>query len=104
MEDVVKIKLLFLVKKNSSITELLKDGFTYSQIANMINELVLQGFIKEIDEKLTITDLSENWISKFKVSNKLKGFDSWILPEEKSKIEKFNEKDVYLPHRNELHF
>lgn len=104
MEDVIKIKLLFLIKKNSSITELLKDGFTYGQIANMINELALLDFIREIEGKLTITEFAENWISKFKVVNKLKGFEFWILPEEKSKIEKFNEKDVYLPHRNELNF
>lgn len=104
MEDLTRLKLLILLKKNGNITELIKDGFTYGQIANMINKLVIEEYIKDIDEKLSLTDFGEKWMENFKISNKLKGFDSWILPEEKSKIKKFNEKDVYLPHRNELHF
>lgn len=104
MEDVIRLKILILLKKNGTITELIKDGFTYGQIANMINELVKEDFVKENNNKLSITEIGEKWLGEFEISNKLKGFDSWILPEEKSKIEKFNEKDVYLPHRNELHF
>lgn len=104
MEDIIRLKLLILLKNNSNITELIKDGFTYGQIANMINNLVKEEYVQVVDDKLSITDFGEKWIEKFNISNKLKGFSSWILPEEKSKIEKFNEKDIYLPHRNELHF
>ena len=80
MEDVIRLKILILLKKNGTITELIKDGFTYGQIANMINELVKEDFVKENNNKLSITEIGEKWLGEFEISNKLKGFDSCILP------------------------
>lgn len=104
MEEAVKIKFLLIFKNQGSITELLKDGFTYGQIAKFVNDLINEEFIVEKEAKLILSDTAEKWLSDNFKKNKLKGSDSWIVPEEKSKIIKLKENELYLPNRGELHF
>lgn len=104
MKDSIRHKLLLLIRHNGSITELIKDGFTYGQIASLINLLGEEGDLKDIDGKLVLTDKAESWLKEESESKTKKGSGKWILPEEKSKIEKIHRNDVYLPSRNELHF
>lgn len=104
MKDSIRHKILLLIKHNGSITELIKDGFTYGQIAYFINQLSEDSYIKDFDGKLELTDEAELFLKEIGAKNQKKGGGRWILPEEKSKIEKIKRNDVYLPNRNELHF
>ena len=104
MKDNIRLKLLLLIKHNGSITELIKDGFTYGQIASFINLLGEEVFLEDKEDKLVLSKKAEDWILEQKKLKDLKGSENWILPEEKSKIDKIEKNELYLPSRNELHF
>ena len=104
MEKTIKLKLQLIMSNNGSIKEFLKDGYSYSQIAMMTNELINEQFITENEDNLTLTTKAKDWLSKEFKENKIKGPETWIVAENKSRIEKLNENEVYLPNRNELHF
>ena len=104
MDGKTIIKMLLIIQKNGSITELIKDGFTYGQIANMTTDLVKIGYIEEKEETLRVSEEGQNWLDSNFKENKLVGSEKWIVPENKSRIDKLKENEVYLPNRNELHF
>lgn len=104
MKDSIRQKLLLLIKHNGSITELIKDGFTYGQIASFINVLGEEEDLKDVNGKIVLSEKAENWLKEQSEIKPRKGSDKWILPEEKSRIEKIDRNYVYLPNRNELHF
>ncbi len=104
MEETIVIKMLLIIQNNGSITELIKDGFTYGQVANMTTNLVEIGYVEEKEEALVVSEEGKEWLESNFKKNKLIGSERWIVPEEKSKIEKLEINEVYLPSRNELHF
>ena len=104
MEEVVRLKMLLIMSNNGSIRELIRDGYTYGQIAMMTNELIKGQYVVEEDHALVLSEKGKGWLSKKLKKNKVKGQESWILPEDKSRIVKLKENEVYLPYRNELHF
>jgi hypothetical protein len=104
MDVITIIKMLLIIQNNGSITELIKDGFTYGQIANMTSNLVEIGYVEEKDEALVLSKVGQKWLKSNFKENKLIGSEKWIVPENKSRIEKLKENEVYLPDRNELHF
>jgi len=104
MKDVLRLKMLLILQNNGTITDFIKDGFTYGQVAEMINKIVVEGYARESEGEIIITDKGKEWVTEFNNTNQLKGSKSWILPEEKSRIEKIDKNEVYLPSRNELHF
>ncbi|CAA0260693.1 hypothetical protein [Tenacibaculum maritimum] len=104
MDGTTIIKMLLIIKNNGSITELIKDGYTYGQVANMTTDLVKIGYIEEKEEALKVSGKGQEWLESNFKENKLKGSEKWIVPDEKSKIIKLKENEVYLPNRNELHF
>lgn len=104
MNKTIKIKILVLTKNNGSITELLKDGFSYGQIARMTNELIEKELISSGHDNLELTEQGHLYLRNNLNPNQQKGSEQWILPEEKSKIEKLKPNELYLPSRNELDF
>jgi hypothetical protein len=104
MEETTIIKILLIIQNNGSITELIRDGFTYGQIANMTTDVVEKGYIEEKDDALVLSEDGKKWLEVNFKENKLIGSERWIVPEEKSRIDKLKENEVYLPSRNELHF
>jgi len=104
MEETTIIKMLLIIQKNGSITELLKDGFSYGQIANMTTDIVEKGYVVEKEGSLILSEDGEKWLESNFKENKLIGSEKWIVPENKSRIVKLKENEVYLPSRNELHF
>lgn len=104
MEKTIRLKMLLIMSNNGSIKELIRDGFSYGQIATMTNELIKEKYIVEKDNALVLSTKGQKWMSDEMKKNKVKGQESWIVPEDKSRIEKLKENEVYLPNRNELHF
>jgi predicted transcriptional regulator len=91
-------RILFTIKKNLSIENLLEIGLDYSQIANIINELIEQRLIRNIEnEGLVLTDKGNEFLEKFgdKILNN--SSSEWILPTDKYRTEKIKSTDVYLP-------
>ncbi|KEZ93519.1 hypothetical protein IL45_04720 [Nonlabens ulvanivorans] len=104
MEISTIIKILLLVKNNGNISELLKDGYTYGQIARMTNECMDEGFLEKDVNQIKVSTKGLGYLDeKFAKKNKF-GSESWIVPEEKSKIMQLGKNEIYLPNRKELDF
>jgi len=104
MEKTTRRKILLILLNQGSIVELIKDGYTYGQIATMINELVAEEFIIEIEDELVLTAKGEGILIESNGKGNFKGIEQWIVPDEKSRSQKLEENELYLPNRNELHF
>lgn len=104
MEETTVIKMLLIIQNNGSITELIKDSFTYGQIANMTSDLVDKKYVEEKEDLLVLSAEGKKWLESNFKKNKLIGSERWIVAENKSRIDKLKENEVYLPSKNELHF
>jgi len=104
MKETVKLKMLLIISNGGSIRELLREGYTYSQIAEMTNILIEDNLIEEADNYMVLSDNGKKWLDATLNENKLKSQEKWITPEERSRTVKLKENEVYLPNRNELHF
>ena len=105
MNNKVKIKILKIISNSGNITELIKDGYTYGQIADMVNLLLDKGYLNETEEEsVIVTKTGHKWLENIYDENKLKGSAKWILEEEKSKIKQLGKNEVYLPNKDELNF
>lgn len=95
--------LLQLVKIGSDIDPLLNRGLTYSQIAELTNSAITDGYICKIDRELTITTKGEQRLKKLE-NGKVSASGNWIAPEDKSRIEKKDIFHIYLPNVNNTEF
>jgi predicted transcriptional regulator len=105
MQDSILFKILVIVKGNGNITSLLKDGYKYGQIANFMNELVVQEYVeKKVDKGVVISEKGVEKLNQLNKKYKRDNSDRWITPDFKNIIEKIGDNDVYLPNQKELYF
>jgi len=90
---------LQIINAGSSIDPLIKRGLTYSQIASMLNDAKLSGYIEENEGKLVLTESGLKVMRCTGASSRADG--GWISPSEESKIPKKSIYDVYLPSQKE---
>jgi hypothetical protein len=105
MEDKVLFKILLIIKGNGDITQFLRDGYTYGQIANFINELKERELVDFNEEKrFSISSKGSKELERLNNKYGRKNSDKWIVTEDSSRIEKLGKNQIYLPNRNELNF
>ncbi|TSK08711.1 MAG: hypothetical protein FPO08_05250 [Geobacter sp.] len=95
--------LLQLVKIGSDIDPLLSRGLTYSQIAELTNIAIKDGFLCKTGHDLTITTIGEQRLKKLE-NGKISASGNWIAPEVKSRIEKKDIYHIYLPKAENAEF
>ena len=86
--------LLYIISKNENLDPLLKTGLEYPQIANLILEAKNKELIKEENGKLVLTDSGINFYNELK---KQKTDGHWVMPDDKSRIEKLKLSDIFVP-------
>lgn len=104
MNDSVRLLLLKILKFNGDLTALVKIGYSYVQILNLIRVETEEGNIQKNNGVLVITSKGNNLIDE--LSSKLRDVNKnlWIEPEIASKIPRIDTDFLYLPHRDELTF
>ena len=75
--------LLKIIDVNGSISMLLDRGLTYSQIANILRDSIMSGYVISEKNETKLTGLGKKVLSEEFKENKYKAKDSWILPQEK---------------------
>lgn len=104
MNSEVKLFLLKIVKFNGNLTPLLKRGYEYSQIFQLLDELIAEGLLEKNNNRIAITDIGLREIDKLNKHLERRDSSSWIEPESASRISKINKNDVFLPAQDELSF
>jgi len=104
MKDAILFKLLLIVKGNGNITELKKDGHSYVRIAEFVKYLVDEELAEKKDGKLSLSDIGMKRLKELNKKHDRKNFTQWIVPEDRSRVDKLDKSFVYLPNQNELNF
>lgn len=96
--------LLHITRYNGSVDRLIDLGLEYSQIAKYVLEAIENGYIINNDGILELTDLGQSKMEELKEKIYQISPGKWIIPEEKSRIDKIGKFDIYLPNRENLGF
>lgn len=99
MRESTLILMLQLVKNNGSIESIVRRGYSYTQIANFIKQLIIDGWVINDNGLLKLSDEGNE---KFNVINKKlnrNNSSSWISPQEEYKVDGITKFDVYLPRK-----
>ncbi len=104
MKDAILFKLLLVVKGSGYITDLKKDGYSYVRIAEFFNYLDKEGLVEKKDDKLTLSNTGMKRLKELNKKYDRKHFNQWIVPEDRSRVDKLDKNFVYLPNQNELNF
>lgn len=104
MENNVQILLLKIIKFNGDITPLIKMGYEYSQVAQLLKQEIKAGNAVSLNGKLTITKKGNSLINSMNIDLKRENSEIWIEPEHQSKISPISINDIFLPNQDELSF
>ncbi len=105
MQDSILFKILMIVKGNGNITSLIKDGYKYGQIAEFVNYIIVEKYVVRNDKQaIVLSEKGQEKLIELNKKYKRNSSNQWIAPDNKSRVGKLNENDVYLPNQNELFF
>lgn len=96
--------LLRVINKNGNINNLIREGLSFSKIADLTNETIIAGLVIQSKDRI---ELSPNGLEKMReleVRYKKINKEEWIEKDIKSIIPKLDKKVIYLPDQNELTF
>lgn len=104
MKERLIYKLLSIVDKGGDVRQLLKEGISFKDIGDLINEALRFELLLFVEDEIKLSSsgkikLTKEWVN-YKSTNK----EDWILPDNKNKVSKIGKNDIYLPHERELHF
>ena len=104
MQAEVKLFLLKIVKFNGNLTPLVKMGYEYSQIIQLLDELIADGLLPKPNNKVMATETGLLEIDNLNKQLSRRDSSLWIEPDTASRITKINKNDVFLPDQDELSF
>mgnify|MGYP003582535520 CR=1 FL=1 len=104
MHAEVKLFLLKIVKFNGNLTPLVKMGYEYSQIIQLLDELIADGLLTKANNKVMATETGLLEIDNLNKQLSRRDSSLWIEPDTASRITKINKNDVFLPDQDELSF
>lgn len=87
------------VLRTNSVDSLVRQGYTYSQIAENLSALIGGGLVVETDGKLSITEQGK--AALFRDSDSQHGF-VWLEPREDARVAKVGLMEPYIPERRSL--
>ena len=102
MKPQIKRLLLQLIKRNGNIEIIRKQGYEYSQINMLFDQLQNEGFTCFLDGKVALTELGEKYLSDAARENRFKGGSRWVEPQNHYWRDKISENDLHFPHKKTL--
>ena len=89
------VVLLKLIKNNGSLSLLLENGLTYSQIVVLLNKLEGENLVHYVDNKILLTQKGNEYLSEY--HKKYTKSNILILPRYKKRRTPLSFKRIYLP-------
>lgn len=96
--------LLNAIKKNTDIKRLVREGLSYTNVAKLTKEAILNEFVKYENDKISLSEKGEQYYEQIKDNYKRKNKNEWIEEDLKSKLKKIDKNFIFLPKQNELTF
>jgi len=95
--------LLFrVVKGDSNLNILLREGMDFRQIGELIEEAAKIGLIETKNSKIILTELGLTKFEEYRLEYKKRNKEEWIEKEKDSQIPKLDKDFIYLPDPNNL--
>lgn len=88
-------KILLMVSCGTTYESVLDSGYTYSQLALMLKEVIARGYVKMSDHKFQLTIAGENTLCE--LSNNKHGSNKWILSNQMYYTNPIDKYDIILP-------
>lgn len=104
MNEINLTLLLNIIKNRRNIHQLRRQGLSFRQIAELIENALNDGFIVYLDKKIVLSERGETFLSKNLNTIKKTNKAEWIELDLKNKIKPFPKNEIFLPDRNELSF
>lgn len=94
------LKLLHIIHHHIGLDELIDLGLEYYQIAKILSYFIENGFVRDTENGLTLTENGLVQMEKLNQQIYPSNSQSWILPSEENRIPKIDKFDIYLPRSN----
>lgn len=106
MNNQIKITatLLKIVEEGSSVRMLKHLRLSYTEIADLIEQNIINGNLIEKDSEIVLTENGASFLNQNRHVVKEIDKSKWIEPDYKNKIKKIARDDVFLPSKKELSF
>jgi len=104
MEEKRMYLFLDIIKRKGSVSKLIKEGLSFSKIAELTQQAIIKGIIVNTEDGITLTVLGEELLAKLAILYKRVNKNEWIEVEKSSKISKLDNNDVFLPNQDDLWF
>jgi coproporphyrinogen III oxidase-like Fe-S oxidoreductase len=92
-----EILLMKILSMNISIAPLREIGYTYSQIAMILQKLIKEGYVQVLDDVTQLTEKGTLVLNGYNTDNHLSGSSKWILPQEKYHQTPIKKNTIVLP-------
>ncbi len=99
-----KVLLLHIIESKGNVKQLIREGFNYKSISELLEVIVVEGLVVYDNKKIILTVEGKEYLKNGKEEIKKMNKDLWIDTENKSKIAVLGKKFIFLPNQNELHF
>ncbi|RPH50022.1 MAG: hypothetical protein EHM85_11920 [Desulfobacteraceae bacterium] len=96
--------LLRVIYKNANINILIREGLSFSKIAELTNEAIIAEFVIQANDKIELSQKGLEKMQELGVKFKKINKEEWIEKDLKSKIPKLDKNFIYLPDQNKLTF
>jgi len=96
--------LLKIIKQNGDINNLIREGLSFSKIADLTNEIIVAGLVIQSEERIELSPKGLERMQELEVTYKKTNKEEWIEKDIKSMIPKLDKDFIYLPDQNELTF
>jgi hypothetical protein len=96
--------LLKIIKQNGDINNLIREGLSFSKIADLTNEIIVAGLVIQSEERIELSPKGLERMRELEVTYKKTNKEEWIEKDIKSMIPKLDKDFIYLPDQNKLTF
>ena len=96
--------LLRVINKNGNINNLIREGLSFSKIAELTNETIIAGLVIQSKDRIELSPNGLEKMQELEVRYKKINKEEWIEKDIKSIIPKLDKNLIYLPDQNKLTF
>ena len=96
--------LLKVIKNNSSIRQLIREGLSFSKIGKLISKSLDLEYIINSDNKISLSELGLTKLEELHIKYKKINKNEWITEDVKNKIPRIDKNFIFLPRQDELDF
>lgn len=99
MNESIKILLLQVISNKGAVENIISKGYTYSQLANLIKELIRDELVYVKDGSLTVSDSGFKELMILNKKFERYNSETWISPQYEYRVDGLSKFDIFLPRK-----